>query len=144
MKYYLFLFASLAILILGVGHLIFEVFQNALLGPPDPEVQRVLVSYQIQVFGFSRSLSEFMHGFSATMGVFMIAYGSLNTLLIAGIPASILSYPAVSLFNALLCLTVFLLSCVFFHWPPIIFFFLAFVAYLLVFFMILNSNKFEH
>jgi hypothetical protein len=140
-NHYPFMIASILILLLGIGHMIIELLSWYLLGPPDPQVLRTMFTHRVTVFGFTRTLREFMKGFSITMGTFMISYGSLNLIIWKKSLSIIQENSWISLWNAMVCFIVALLSVLFFHWPPIISFFLCSLLYLLEYFKSLGLKK---
>jgi hypothetical protein len=132
-NYYCYILASAIIAILGSGHVLIEFFSPLMIEKPYPEFYHSVTSFKLNIFGFTRSYEEFRKGFSLTMGVFMIAFGGFNFILSKQSFDTIQNHPILSLFNAILALLVFVLSILFFHWPPIIFFFIAFILYLWVY-----------
>jgi len=130
---YRYIIASLIIATLGSGHVLIEFFSPWIVEKPYPQFYHTVTNFKLNMFGFTRSYEEFRKGFSLTMGVFMIAFGGFNFIVSKKSFGAIQSHPVLSLFNALLSLTVCILSILFFHWPPIIFFFIAFILYLWVF-----------
>lgn len=128
-NHYLYFIASLVILLLGIGHILIELLSWYLLGPPDPKVFTVMLNHRISIFGMDRSLWEFMKGFSLTMGTLMVGYSIFNLLLWKRSRNIIKQNYWLSLSNAVLCLVVGVLSVIYFHWPPIIGFFISAILY---------------
>ena len=90
-------------------------------------------SVEISVIGTKKSIIEFLNGFSITMGILMIFIGLFNLFTWVRFKDEILKAPSLLLLNALLALTLALLSVFYFPWPPIIVFSLVFFAFSFLF-----------
>ena len=131
MRKIIFLLASLSFFILGIAHVIGHfIVMHELKGSM---IYLNMDSVEISVIGTKKSINEFLKGFSITMGVLMIFIGLLNFLTWVRFNDEILKAPSLLLLNALLALTLALLSVFYFPWPPIIVFSLVFFAFSFLF-----------
>lgn len=133
MRRIIFLLASLSFLFLGIAHVMGHfIVMDELKGSM---IYINMDSVEISVIGTEKSIVEFLNGFSITMGVLMIFIGLMNLFTWVRFNDEILKAPFLLLLNALLALTLALLSVFYFPWPPIIVFSLAFFAFSLLFIM---------
>lgn len=133
MKYKLYFFASLNFVLLGIGHIAAEFISRLFLNPQDNDLYKAMSLYYIRIFGFSRSIHDYMEGFSLSMGFLMLIYGGLNLILLKKGKEYILESRAVNLFNASASIVIVILSVLYFHWPPIIFYSISTVSFFIVF-----------
>lgn len=140
MKYKLYFFASLNFVLLGIGHIAAEFLSRLFLNPRDNDLYKAMSIYYIRIFGFSRSIHEYMEGFSLSMGFLMLIYGVLNLILLKIGKEFILESKAVTLFNASVCLVIVIISVLYFHWPPILLYSISTVSFFIVFLGI-EKNK---
>lgn len=120
MKYRLFFFASLVFVLLGIGHIIADLFISFFLNPNENDLYESMSLYYLNVFGFTRSIHELMKGFSLTMGFLLIAYGTLNLLLLKKAKELMVASSIINLVNAVVSTGLVALSVLYFHWPPIV------------------------
>ncbi|MBX9850740.1 MAG: hypothetical protein K2X86_03175 [Cytophagaceae bacterium] len=132
MKYKLYLFASLIFLIQGFCHLLIDALPALFLDPDPLQYYPLLDELRLNVFGTSRTMLDFLKGFSQTMGVFMVFYGGMNLILLKTGDEFILSNNYILFLNCILSALLVLLSVLYFHWPPVIFFSFSFVCYLII------------
>jgi arginine exporter protein ArgO len=95
--------------------------------------------FKISVFGFTRSILTYFHGFSLTMGCLMIAIGTLNLLFLKEAEQQVLNSKLLSFINGAVALCIAGLSIVYFHWPPIILFLICSGCFFIIFYK--NQKK---
>lgn len=130
----LYFFASFIWVVLGIGHIMAEFISRYFLNPTNNLLYQSMSAFDIRIFGFTRSVLTYMHGFSLTMGLLMFVFGVLNLLFLKEAKDLVLKSEIILAFNGLTSLLICLLSIIYFHWPPIVLFFICGVCFFTIFF----------
>jgi hypothetical protein len=134
MNHRLYLFASSIWIILGIGHIIAEFIFRYFFNPTSNLLFKSMSTFDIRIFGFTRSVLTYMNGFSFTMGFLMLCFGILNLIVFQEAKELVLNSKKILICNGVISLIMSLLSIIYFHWPPIILFIFSGVCFFTIFF----------
>ncbi|GEM_PF-3529057 len=110
---------SWTIAVLGAGHIGVDLAMRAKVGAPAIEQQ--MAEFQVPLPGpIQRSLRDFHIGFSMMMGVLLIAFGTLNGILVSQVGAAVAGSATFAGFNAAVCAVTFVLAYRFFFIVPVV------------------------